>query len=61
MVLRGLASGRRPDEVAERLHLSRSCVSMRIQRAAKALGARTTPQLMYIASSLGLLEGVPRP
>lgn len=60
-VLRDLAAGYRSSEIADRLGMTRSGVSMQIMRGRKALGARSKEQAIYIASILGLLEGVPRP
>ena len=60
-VLRGLAAGWTVSEIAARLHLSESGVSMRIQRATRALGARTTAQAIHVAARRGLLDEVPTP
>ncbi len=60
-VFRGLAAGWTVSEIAQRLCLSASGVSMRIQRGTRALGARTTAQAIHIAARRGLLDEVPTP
>lgn len=59
--LRELAAGRTVAEIAKRLYLTQSGVSMRLARASRALGARTPAQAIHVAGRRGLLDGVPTP
>jgi DNA-binding NarL/FixJ family response regulator len=58
MVLEALARGRRPEEIAATLHISRDTVYEYLESCRNRLGARTNYQLMVIAERLGLLGKV---
>lgn len=61
VVLRHLAAGYHHSEIARRLHITTSGLSMRVLRAVRLLGARTTAQAVYVTARRGLLDNVPTP
>lgn len=61
VVYRHLCAGLSIREIARRLYVSESGVSMRILRGARRLGARNTAQAVHIATARGLLQEEPQP
>lgn len=61
LVLRDLAAGYTSQQIAHHLHVSDRTVTYRIQRIHDRLHTSTRPQAVYVATRLGLLEGVPTP
>ena len=55
-VVRLLAEGLRPKQIARRLDISMSAVSMRLARAAEILGTTTAVHTVVASVRLGLLE-----
>jgi two-component system, NarL family, invasion response regulator UvrY len=55
-ILRLLASGKRPSEIAEQLHLSVKTVSTYRARILQKLKLRTTPEIMRYAIKHGLVD-----
>ena len=56
-ILRLLATGKRPDEIAAELGLRRVTVRNHVQSAMERLGARTRLEAVLIAARSGLLDG----